>query len=218
MKTILDFFANNFETCVFLAVILVALIPTLESKIAIPFAMSSLVWGSNALPAWQAFIFAFIGSMLPAYFALLAGRFIRKHTTGFVSEKIKSRFAAKSTTLEKEKSNFKKYAILCSFVALPIPLTGVWTGSLIAGMSSLKKGWSMLAITIGALISSGIITLLCTVFESSVTYILFASLIIIIAFLAGDFLYSIIRSSFHKKETKDKNLKKFKLKKEKDLA
>ncbi len=227
MKTILDFFANNFETCIWLAVILVALIPTLESKIAIPFAMSSLIWGANALPAWQAFLFAFIGSMLPSYFALLAGRFIRRHTTGFVSEKLKKRYSSKAMKLEKEGSTFKKYAILCSFVALPIPLTGVWTGSLIAGMSSLKKGWSMLAITIGAIISSGLITLLCTVFESSITYILLASLIIIISFLAIDFLINIIHS-FRKKQndtpkenkTKKFSIKNFKLKikKQKDLA
>ncbi len=224
MKTILDFFANNFETCIWLAVILVALIPTLESKIAIPFAMSTLVWGANALPAWQAFLFAFIGSMLPAYFALLIGRVFRKHTTGFVSEKIKKRYHSKAMKLEGSSSSFKKYAILCSFVALPIPLTGVWTGSLIAGMSSLKKGWSMLAITIGAIISSGLITLLCTVFESSITYILLASLIVIIAFLALDIFINIIRSSLkNKSENKSdktkKGIKRFKLtRKQKDLA
>ncbi len=218
MKTILDFFANNFETCVWLAVILVALIPTLESKIAIPFAMSSLIWGNGALPAWQAFLFAFLGSILPAYFALLLGRLFRKHTTGFVSEKLKKRYKNKSVMLEKEKSSFKKYVLLCSFVALPIPLTGVWTGSLIAGMSSLKKGYSMIAITIGALISSGIITLLCTVFESSITYILLASLIIIIAFLALDLLLNIIRSAKKSDKSERKHFKKISLKKEKDLA
>lgn len=198
MESIMNFFSDHFYDLVWLATIIVAMIPTLESKIAIPFAMSVSVWGDLALPAWQACIFAFIGSMLPSLFALFCGRKIKKHTTGFLSEKIMTRYSVKTSLLDKQQNNFKKYLLLAGFVAVPLPLTGVWTGSLIAGLSSLKTGYSLLAIMIGALISCIAITLLCTLLENSIGYVLMVSLLIVIAFLVVDLL-GIIFKQFRRK-------------------
>jgi len=50
MNFLVDFFSNNFENCIWLAIILIAICPTLESKIAIPLAMNTDIWGNNALP------------------------------------------------------------------------------------------------------------------------------------------------------------------------
>lgn len=65
MDFILDFFSSNFYNCVWLAVILIAICPTLESKIAIPFAMNTAIWGTHALTPFAAFILSFLGSLLP---------------------------------------------------------------------------------------------------------------------------------------------------------
>lgn len=199
MENLLNFFQNNFATCVWLACILVALIPTLESKIAIPFAMSTSIWGTNALPAGFAFLFAFIGSVIPSVLAYWIGIKINKHTTGFMSEKLARKYVKKTALIERQNNPLKKYTLLSSFVAIPLPLTGVWTGSLIAGISRLKVGYSLLAVVIGSLISCGIITLLCTVFENSVTYILLASLFIVIAYLVVDIFITILKKAKLKK-------------------
>ena len=62
----LDFFAENFSGCVFLAVILMAMIPTIESKIAIPFGLSYDIWGEATLSPIASFACAYVGSMLPS--------------------------------------------------------------------------------------------------------------------------------------------------------
>ena len=72
-----EFFVDNFSGCVFLAVMLMALIPTIESKIAIPFGLSYAIWGEATLSPIVAFICAYIGSMLPSIFIILIVRKIK---------------------------------------------------------------------------------------------------------------------------------------------
>ena len=55
--------------------------------------------------------------------------------------------------------NMKFYGLVI-FVGIPFPLTGVWTGSLAAYLFNLSKKKSILAIILGVLISSAIVTLL----------------------------------------------------------
>lgn len=201
MENILDFFTNNFSSCIWLAVILLAMIPTLESKIAIPFAMNPSLWGGAALPAWQAFLFAFIGSVLPSVFIMLLARKIKTHTTGFISSYLSNRYSIKSALIEKQTSSLKKYLSLCGFVALPLPLTGVWAGSFVAGLTNLSLKKSLLSILFGACISCGIITLLCVYLENSIGYILLISLLLVIIFIGTDFVLSLI-SKMKKTHTK----------------
>ncbi len=199
MNFLVDFFANNFSSCVFLAAIFIAFIPTLESKIAIPFAMDAAIWGANALPAWQAFIFAYLGSILPCFLIIFVTRKLKTRTTGFVIDKFRKKYSIKTTILENEKSIFKKYLMLATFVALPLPLTGVWSGSILAGFSDLKLSGCFLSIGIGAFLSCFIVTLLCSIFENSIGFILFFSLLIIILFLIFELIFDVFKS--HKKRT-----------------
>ena len=53
-----------------------------------------------------------------------------------------------------------KFYGLIIFVGIPFPLTGVWTGSLAAYLFDLSKQRSILAIILGVLISSTVVTLL----------------------------------------------------------
>lgn len=193
MNFIVEFVANNFSSCIWLAVILLALIPTLESKIAIPFAMNSAMWGEAALQPWQAFLFAFIGSLIPSFIAMLITRKIKSRTTGFIASAVRSKYNIKTTLLEKEKSTFKKYLILTTFVALPLPLTGVWSGSFLAGFSDLKLGKCFIAICVGAFISCLIVTLLCAVFENSIGYILMFSIAVVVLYLIAEFSIDILK-------------------------
>lgn len=193
MNFIVDFFANNFENCVWLAVILVAMCPTLEGKIAIPLAMNTAIWGSGAYSPIVALLLAFVGSILPSYLILLVTRKLKGKTAGFLTSNFLQKYTIKSSKIEKGNSNFKKYLLLTGFVAIPLPLTGVWTGSIVAGLTNLNLNYSFIAIIIGALISNSAIALLCTLFNNSISYILIISLIIIIAFLFIDLLTSIIK-------------------------
>ena len=196
----MDFFSSNFYNCVWLAVILIAICPTLESKIAIPFAMNTAIWGTHALTPFAAFILSFLGSLLPCYAIMLIVRKIKSKTSGFVIDKILKKYISKSQNLENYKSNFSKYFTLATFVSVPLPLTGVWSGSLIAGLSNLNINYCFIAITIGSLISAAAITILCTLFENSIAYIFMISLVIIIAFMFVDLFISLIKSKAKKKK------------------
>ncbi len=181
----LEFFANNFSGCVWVAVLLLALIPTLESKIAIPFGLSVQIFGNSALSPVLACLVAFFGSLVPALSVILATRKIKNKTTGFVSDKFLnlanmkvkkyfSKFNEKTTT-------FKKCVYLAGFVAIPLPLTGVYTGSLIAGLSNLKLWQGLLSVVVGEILTCIGMTVLCTLFENSAFYIFLMTLVFVVA-------------------------------------
>ena len=194
MDFLIDFFTENFQNCVWVAAILIALCPTLESKIAIPLAMNTAFWGGNSLSPIFALFVGFIGSILPCYFAMILARKIKSKATGFVSSKLIEKYSRKSQNILLSNSNFKKYLMLATFVAVPLPLTGVWSGSLIAGFSGLDLKYSFIAIAIGAFISAAAITILCTVFENSIPYILMISLLIVIVVLTVSLLFDLFKS------------------------
>lgn len=187
MNAVTDFFANNFSSCIWLAVILLAMIPALESKIAIPFAVAS------GLSAWTGCLFALIGSLIPCTMSLLIARKIRSRTTGFVTGYIKDKYTAQTNILEKQDGSFKKYFSLACFVALPLPLTGVWAGGFVAGFSSLNIYKSFASVMAGSLCSCLIVTLLCTIFQNSIGYILMFAFGIIALFLIVDLTMSLFK-------------------------
>ena len=61
------------------------------------------------------------------------------------------------------------------FVAIPLPLTGVWTGCAIASILKMKFKNAFFAIVLGNLVASGIMTILCLFFnETVINYIITA--------------------------------------------
>lgn len=194
----IDFFVDNFSSCVFLAVILMALIPTIESKIAIPFGLSYAIWGEATLSPVVAFLCAYIGSMIPCIFIIIIIRKLKNKTSGFVCDKFLSKAENKySKRLEKLSSKsktFYKLSTLALFVAVPLPLTGVYTGSLIAGLSNLKIYQAFIAIAVGEFISCLAITLLCVLFEDSTFLILISSLIILAIFIIFDLIFMLVKN------------------------
>ena len=129
------------------AVMFTAALPVIELRGAIPVGISL------GLSPLHAAVLGFIGSMIPVPFVLFSirpifnylkkTRFFRK----FV-DSITNRSMAKS-------GNIKKYGLwgLILFVAIPIPGTGVWTGSIIAAMLNMRFKWAFPAIFIGNLIA-----------------------------------------------------------------
>jgi len=174
----IEFFTNNFNSCIWLAVIIIAMIPSLEGRIAIPFALSLL----SQISPFFAFILAFIGSIVPSipiiYFIKLIKRkniFFNKKIRSIIDEKYKKNIL----NVNNKTNNIKKLIALSLFVAIPLPMTGVWSGSIIAGFTNLNLWQCFLSICIGSFIACGIILGICLLFGNNVIWFLIISLCII---------------------------------------
>ena len=108
------------------------MLPVLEVKAAIPVGLAM------GLPLWETFFIALLGSCIPVPFILLLLRPFFHWCKGRpffhrLAEKLEGRFQKKS-------GGVRRYSLLglFLFVAIPLPTTGVWTGSGIAAMLDLR--------------------------------------------------------------------------------
>lgn len=191
--------SNSFSSCVWLAILLVAFCPLLESKIALPLALNSAIWTNNILNPFSAFLISFVGSCLPCFFIIPLTKKLKSKTTGFISSKFADKYQVKANKISKF-STFQKYLALCGFAALPLPLTGVWSSSVIAGLTDLKIGNSIISILLGNLLSCGIVMSLCCWFKNSIGNICLISISIVIAFLMIDLIANVFKSMRAKKQ------------------
>lgn len=136
-------------------VLLCAMLPIIELRGAIP------LGAALSLPWWQSYLFAVLGNMLPVPFILL---FIKKLIAWATASKIK--FFHKlgcwlSTKAEKNRARIEKYSFwgVCLFVAIPLPMTGAWTGSLVAAVIDMKFYKALLSCLIGVLLAGTVMTL-----------------------------------------------------------
>lgn len=166
------FFVNTFNNNTWLAVILFAMLPVTEARLAIPFGLSKNLWGSSVLSPIYAFLFGVIGSFLPCAFIIIFLKpifNILKNTRVFrkLIASLENLAHKKSKSISKSHSEIKKYFLLTLFVAIPLPLTGVWTGSLIASISNLSVWKSTLSIFIGNIIAGILITIISIMFDGN---------------------------------------------------
>lgn len=140
------------EWCVFFC----SLLPIIELRGAIP------LGAGLGLPWWQSYVISIIGNMLPVPFILL---FI-KAILGWMSRcrvKLFNRFAGwLYGKVDKHRGKVERYAFwgLFLFVAIPLPGTGAWTGSLIAAMVDQKFWKAVLSTFLGVLAAGVIMTLI----------------------------------------------------------
>ena len=130
-----------------LTVILTAALPVIELRGAIPVGISL------GLSPIHSLILSFIGSMIPVPIILFTIRPIfnyLKKTKMF--KNIVHRLTKKSIN---KSGNIKKYGVwgLILFVAIPLPGTGVWSGSLAAALINMRFKLAFPAIFIGNLIA-----------------------------------------------------------------
>jgi uncharacterized membrane protein len=149
------------------------MVPWLEARYVIPFALNSEL----GFEWWQIFPVAVIGNILPVPFVLLffkyAENLLRRYNfwikiLDWLFEHTRKRADVKIKRYE--------YIGLIFFVALPLPFTGAWTGSLIAYLFDLKFFKSLVTIFIGVLISTGIMTFI-TLTGLNIVYILIGIII-----------------------------------------
>ena len=138
----------------YLCVLGIAVLPVLELRGAIPYGVA------NGLPYFGVLAVSVIGNMLPVPFIIL---FVRKI---FDWMKKKSKFLAGiAEKLEKRAENkmdvIEKYEMLGLFilVAIPLPGTGAWTGSLISALLGLRLKNAFPMILLGVL-TAGVIMMI----------------------------------------------------------
>jgi len=130
------------------------MLPIFELRGALPYALTL-----GKLPLAQAFPIAVLGNMLPIPFIM----YLLEPGTRLISRVAPGKrfvdwlFARTRARSEK----VRKYELLglILFVAIPLPVTGAWTGALAAHLCGLKKGRSLLAITCGVCIAGIVVSL-----------------------------------------------------------
>lgn len=157
-----------------LYIFVISMLPIVELRGAVP------IGAYLGVPFYLNFILAVLGNMLPVPFILL---FIPKILTFLERFKIfrpmvrwlrgKADKHSAKVIVEEEKRDAVEgdepskarvmtpaiFIALMMFVALPIPTTGAWTGSLIAALFNLPFKKSLLAVFLGVLICGTIMTL-----------------------------------------------------------
>ena len=161
-------FISNLIGDAHLATIIMSIVPLIELKGGIIFARGV------GLNLFESFGLAYLGSTLafiPVFFLLVPILNLLKKIKWFTSfaNKIELYFKDKSAeALIKAQKSGKKarsekfYKILGTFifVAIPLPMTGVWTGTAVAVFLGLKFKDAILPVVIGNFIAGAIISVL----------------------------------------------------------
>ena len=154
VETIKTFFLDivGEELCVFFC----SMIPIIELRGAIPMGFAF------GMPWWLTYILAVLGNILPVPFILLL---IKAVITWMSKSKVKffNKIAAwLNRKVEKRRGQIEKYSFwgVCLFVAIPLPATGAWTGSLVAAMIDMKFWKAFLSCLFGVMIAGVIMTVI----------------------------------------------------------
>ena len=139
-----------------LSVLLCSALPIIELRGGIPLgAVLRLAW-------WESFGLAIVGNMLPVPFILL---FVNRVIARMSRSKLKLFHKIGSWLLrkaQKSRERIEKYAFfgVCLFVAVPLPVTGAWTGSLVAATLGMRFWRALLSCFLGVLIAATLVTMI----------------------------------------------------------
>lgn len=138
-----------------LKVILIAALPIAELRLAIPLAINTF-----GFPWYYALPLAIIGNLLPVPLILL---FLNGITRWLSKIALLDRFLnwlfEHTRRRGKIVERYKRIGLVL-FVAIPLPVTGAWTGSLAAVLFGLNFRHAFFSIAIGVVIAGVIVTCL----------------------------------------------------------
>lgn len=132
---------------------LVAMVPVLELRGAIPFGVA------RDLNLWVAIGASVLGNLLPVPFIILFIRRVFAWMRGW-----NHRFDSLVTRLERraesKRETVERYAFwgLVVLVAIPLPGTGAWTGALVAAMMDMRLKRAFPAIAVGVILAAVIVS------------------------------------------------------------
>lgn len=137
-------------------VFLLSAVPIIELKGSIPMGLAM------GIPFFECFVIAVFGSILLSPLIILL---TRRVLTWLMNSKVKlfyrfghwqhDRLLRKGSKVEK----FRVWALLL-FVAIPLPMTGVWTGSMVAGFFDIRLRSALPVIFIGNCIAGILVWLI----------------------------------------------------------
>lgn len=136
-----------------LATFLIAMIPIGELRAALPIALLKF-----NLPIGSALFFSVAGNLVPMFLVIYLLKYVEKFARRFP---IGTRFLdwLFARTHRKFVKDYEKYgaAALALFVAIPLPMTGAWTGSIAAWLFGIPKTYAFSAITAGVIAAAVIV-------------------------------------------------------------
>lgn len=146
----------------YLSVFLTAMTPVLELRGSIPVGL--FVYQLNPI---YVFLISVLGNIIPPIFILIfLDKFSEKITNSnnVVGRCFRKYFAYLKQKNKKRFVKFGEYLALISFVAIPLPITGAWTGSICAFLFGIKPRKSYPLIVLGVIIAGLILTITLTGF------------------------------------------------------
>ena len=134
---------------------LVAMVPVLELRFAIPFGVTRDLGIKISMAA------SIVGNLVPVPFIII---FIRRIFAWL--RKKSDKFNALVTRLE-ERAESKRHIVdryafwgLVVLVAIPLPGTGAWTGALVAAMMDMRLRRAFPAIAVGVIIAAFVVSVI----------------------------------------------------------
>ena len=137
----------------YLWIFLISMLPIVELRGAIPVGIGM------GLPVWSTYLVCIVGNILPVPFLILFSKTLLNWLSTW--PKIGPFFQRFMKKADEKAQNLGKYELLglYLFVAIPLPGTGAWTGSVIAAILRMLLVKATMAIAAGVL-TSGLIMLL----------------------------------------------------------
>ena len=203
---IITFFENTLKNDI-LTIIVIAMIPIIELRGSIP------VGVAMGMPLWESYLWAWVGSSLVCPVLLLILRPVldwMKKTKWFrsLALAVEGNFRSRADKVVKgsdkndPKKMKKKMLGVYAFVAVPLPLTGAWTGSAIAAFLDMPFWKALVSVLLGNLTAGAIVTTLTYFFKDYVDIILTVFLIIVVVVLA--FYIVMVAVKMHKNKKRER--------------
>ena len=195
-----ELFVAIFGTNSQLATIIISMIPIIELRGAIPFGSAVSLWGEHALPVWQSFLYSVLGCSIVCViltflfwpiFKWLKETKMFKKLAGAIEKKLNNSSKSITDKVQSEKNQSRtrwiKWFGVFAFVAIPLPLTGVWTGTCIALFIGLSKKDTMLSIILGNMVAGVIMMVISYFFADNTMIVLwfFLGLVAVFALVLG---------------------------------
>jgi uncharacterized membrane protein len=144
-----------------LQVFFLSAVPLIEMKGAIPLGIN--VYHINPITV---FLISFLGSLLPVPFVLISFNKIFEWLAKYKA--FRGFYNLIDRKITKNKDKFQKFEeiALITFIAIPLPTTGVWTGTAIAAFLKLDFKRSVMCAVVGSFLCGVIITSLAVAFPA----------------------------------------------------
>ncbi|OGY42644.1 MAG: hypothetical protein A2Y82_03110, partial [Candidatus Buchananbacteria bacterium RBG_13_36_9] len=125
------------------------------------------------LPLWQAFLFSVLGNIVPVFFIIYFIDAVSKFL--MAKSRIFNRFFQWlfARTRIKFEGKYAKYGLiaLTIFVAIPLPMTGAWTGALAVFLFQIPKKPAIIYVILGVLGAGVLVAILTLSTIGTINYI-----------------------------------------------